>query len=117
MSQPPDLWDEPQYAISVAAEMTALHPQTLRRYEELGLIRPRRKAGRRLYSLRDIEQVRYISRLSNDLGLNLAGVEVILRLKERIVALEAEIDHLCSVRARLEAQVAALQEQLHRFSD
>ncbi|MCX6027929.1 MAG: MerR family transcriptional regulator [Chloroflexi bacterium] len=109
-----DLWDEPIYAISIAAEMVALHPQTLRRYEELGLLAPARKAGRRLYSPHDIDLLRSVSRLSQELGLNMAGVEVIFRLNTRIQELQTEVDRLYAIRAALEAQVAALEERLRR---
>jgi MerR family transcriptional regulator/heat shock protein HspR len=112
MSSTSDAWDEPIYAISVAAEMVSLHPQTLRRYEQLGLLAPARKAGRRLYSPRDIDLLRSVSRLSQELGLNMAGVEVILRLNARIRELQAELDNLIAIRVGLEAQVAALEERL-----
>jgi MerR family transcriptional regulator/heat shock protein HspR len=109
-----DVWNEPRYAIGVVAEMVELHPQTLRRYEELGLLAPARKAGRRLYSPRDVELLRSISRFSIELGLNMAGVEVILRLNQRINALQLEVDLLQRARAHLETQIAALQEQGRR---
>jgi len=109
-----DAWDEPRYAIGIVAEMVELHPQTLRRYEELGLLAPARRAGRRLYSPRDVELLRSISRLSSELGLNMAGVEVILRLNQRIHELQAEVDRLRHARASLETQVAVLQEQVAR---
>ena len=112
MSQIEDGWEQPCYAISVVAEMVSLHPQTLRRYEELGLLLPARKAGRRLYSQADVEQVRYISRLTNELGLNTAGIEVILRLNMRIQTMQAELDRLQTVCAGLESQVAVLHEKL-----
>lgn len=115
MTASSDLWDEPCYAIGAVAEMVELHPQTLRRYEELGLLVPARKAGRRLYSPRDVELLRYISRLSTELGLNLAGIEVILRLNRRISELEAEVERLQRVRAELEAQITALETQLARI--
>ena len=109
-----DAWTEPCYAIGVVAAMVELHPQTLRRYEELGLLVPARKAGRRLYSPRDVELLRSISRLSTELGLNIAGIEVILRLKQRINELQGEVEILNSVCASLEAQIALMQEQLRR---
>ncbi len=112
MMPSPDAWDEPQYAIGVVAEMVELHPQTLRRYEELGLLVPARKSGRRLYSPRDVELLRSISRLSTELGLNMAGIEVILRLNRRIAELQAEVERLHRVRADLEAQLSALEAQL-----
>lgn len=85
--------DEPCYIISVAAKMVRLHPQTLRYYERVGLIEPRRSAGNvRLYSPRDISRLRRIARLTDELGLNLAGVEVILRMGERIRELQREME-------------------------
>ena len=80
------------YVISVAARLLEVHPQTLRYYERAGLLQPSRSKGNiRLYSQEDIEQARQIKRLIDDLGVNLAGVEVILRLTERIRRLEAEL--------------------------
>lgn len=87
--------DEPLYVISVAARMVGLHAQSLRHYERLGLVRPRRSpGGQRLYSEADLERVRYIQRLIEDLGVNLAGVEVVIRLNERIRQMEREMDAL-----------------------
>jgi MerR family transcriptional regulator/heat shock protein HspR len=83
------------YVISVAARLLEVHPQTLRYYERAGLIRPSRSKGNiRLYSRADVEQARAIKRLMNDLGVNLAGVEVILRLTSRIRQLEREVETL-----------------------
>ncbi len=93
--------DEPVFVISVAARMVGLHAQSLRHYERLGLVRPSRSRGRvRLYSLADIERLRHIQRLVNDLGVNLAGAEVVIRLNERIRRMEEEMDRL---RAELQA--------------
>jgi MerR family transcriptional regulator/heat shock protein HspR len=81
--------------ISVAARLLDVHPQTLRYYERAGLLRPSRSKGNiRLYSAADLEQARQIKRLIEDLGVNLAGVEVILRLTDRMRRLEAELDEL-----------------------
>jgi MerR family transcriptional regulator/heat shock protein HspR len=80
------------YVISVAARLLEVHPQTLRYYERAGLLRPSRSKGNiRLYSPADIEHARQIKRLIEDLGVNLAGVEVILRLTERLRRLEQEL--------------------------
>jgi MerR family transcriptional regulator/heat shock protein HspR len=103
--------DEPCYVISVVAKLVDLHPQTLRRYEEKGLVRPARASGRRLYSLRDIERVRKINRLVNDLGVNLAGVEVVLNMSERIRSLQKEIDRM---QAEFEAEIERLRRELER---
>jgi MerR family transcriptional regulator/heat shock protein HspR len=84
--------DEPYYVIGVAARLVDLHPQTLRNYESLGLVVPQRSQGNmRLYSPRDIERLRKIARLTQDLGVNLAGVSIILRLSEQVEALRAEL--------------------------
>ena len=83
------------FAISVAARMLGVHAQTLRAYERQGLIVPSRTKGRiRLYSLDDIRRVQQVRRLVEDLGVNLAGVEVILRLTDRIRALEQQLERL-----------------------
>ena len=80
------------YVISVAARLHEVHPQTLRYYERAGLLRPSRSKGNiRLYSQEDIDHARQIKRLIDDLGVNLAGVEVILRLTDRIRTLESEL--------------------------
>ncbi len=93
--------DEPCYTIGVVARMVDLHPQTLRNYEELGLVVPRRTEGnRRLYSPAEVERLRKINRLTQELGVNLAGVEVILHMAEQIESLQMEIADL---RARLSA--------------
>jgi len=91
--------DRPVYVISVAAELVDMHPQTLRLYERKGLIRPKRSAGKtRLYSERDIEHLREIRRLTQELGVNLAGVEEIMRLRRELEEMqtrfEAEIGRL-----------------------
>jgi MerR family transcriptional regulator/heat shock protein HspR len=87
--------DEPHYLISVVARLVNLHPQTLRHYETLGLIVPERSQGNiRLYSPRDIERLRKITRLTQELGVNLAGVEIILRLSEQLEALQAELTRM-----------------------
>ena len=84
--------DEPCYVISVVARMVKLHPQTLRYYERVGLVVPARSAGNvRLYSPGDIERLRKICRLTEELGVNLAGVEVIMRLTDTIEQLQAEM--------------------------
>lgn len=85
--------DEPCYVISVVAKLVDMHPQTLRYYERVGLIKPSRTAGRiRLYSQRDVERLRRIARITEELGVkNLAGVEVIINMSRRIEELQQEI--------------------------
>ncbi len=83
---------EPCYVISIAARLVQLHPQTLRYYDRIGLIRPSRTQGRmRLYSQHDVETLRKIARLTEDLGVNLAGVEVILNMSRHIEELQQEL--------------------------
>ena len=91
--------NEPCFVISVAAQILELHPQTLRYYERAGLVQPSRSRGNiRLYSQSDIERLRLIQRLMGDLGVNLAGVDVIMNMTQRINELEREVAEL---RARL----------------
>jgi MerR family transcriptional regulator/heat shock protein HspR len=83
------------FVISVAARLVGVHEQTLRYYERAGLVEPARSKGRiRLYSLHDLERVRQIRRLTDEMGVNLAGVEVIMRLTDRIRELEQTIEGL-----------------------
>lgn len=92
MTPSKDFTDEPCFVISVAARMVGLHAQTLRHYERAGLIAPTRSRGRqRLYSMADVARLRRIKTLTDDMGVNLAGVDVVLKLNERIRQLEAEI--------------------------
>jgi MerR family transcriptional regulator/heat shock protein HspR len=87
--------DQPRYVISVAAQILGVHPQTLRLYEREGLVEPKRTGGKiRLYSERDIDQVRRIMRLTNDLGVNLAGAEAILNMRERMVRMFEEMEQM-----------------------
>ena len=87
--------DRPRYMISVAAELVGMHPQTLRVYEEKGLVRPQRTAGNtRLYSEADLERLRLIQRLTTELGLNLAGVEVVLRLEDELRRAHERLERL-----------------------
>ena len=83
---------EPCYVISIAAKIVGVHAQTLRYYEREGLIEPSRSQGRvRLYSKRDVDRLRQIKTLVNDLGVNLAGVDIIMRLNEHIAEMERQI--------------------------
>ena len=86
---------EGRYMISVAAELAGLHPQTLRMYEARGLVRPARTpGGTRLYSESDVERLRLVQRLTTELGLNLAGVEHVLRLEDELRRMRARMDRL-----------------------
>ena len=85
-------YDEPVYLISIVSKILDIHPQTLRQYERENLICPSRSNGRiRLYSERDIDRIKLILRLTRELGVNLAGVDIILRLKENVDSMENEI--------------------------
>jgi MerR family transcriptional regulator/heat shock protein HspR len=87
--------DAGRYMISVAADLVGMHPQTLRIYEQKGLVRPKRTAGNtRLYSDLDLERLRLIQRLTSELGLNLAGVEQVLRLEDQLRRMQARFDRL-----------------------
>ncbi|PHR57890.1 MAG: MerR family transcriptional regulator [Arcobacter sp.] len=88
-------YDEPVYLISIVAKILDIHPQTLRQYERENLVCPSRSGGRiRLYSQKDIDRIKMILRLTRDLGVNLAGVDIILRLKEHVEGLEQEVNDL-----------------------
>ena len=87
--------ERPIYMISVAADLVGMHPQTLRIYEQKGLVRPKRTPGNtRLYSEGDLERLRLIQRLTNELGLNLAGVETVLRMQDEMDRLRRQIERL-----------------------
>ncbi len=88
-------YDEPVYLISVVATILDIHPQTLRQYEREGLVTPSRTQGRmRLYSQRDIDRMKMILRLTRQMGVNLAGVDVVLQLKETMDEMQKEIEQL-----------------------
>jgi MerR family transcriptional regulator/heat shock protein HspR len=85
----------PLYMIGVVAEMLKVHPQTLRFYEKKGLLRPSRSVGRtRMYSQEDVEDLARLLRLTRDLGVNLAGVEIILKMRRRMVEMQKQIQDL-----------------------
>jgi MerR family transcriptional regulator/heat shock protein HspR len=87
--------DRPRYMISVAAELVGMHPQTLRIYESRGLVRPKRTPGNtRLYSEADLERLRMIQRLTSQLGLNLAGVETVLRLEDELAKMQRRLERM-----------------------
>ena len=84
--------DEPMYVISIAARLVGMHQQTLRYYERAGLVEPKRTGGNiRMYSNTDIQRIRQAQRLIDELGVNLAGVDIILRMSEQIRALQEEL--------------------------
>lgn len=88
-------YEEPVFLISVVAKILSIHPQTLRQYEKEGLIEPSRTDGKmRLYSQKDIDKIKVILRLTRDLGVNLAGVDIILRLKDKLDELDIIIESM-----------------------
>lgn len=117
---------KPLYMIGVVADMLKLHPQTLRMYEKKGLIRPARTEGQtRRYSAEDVEEIARVTRLARDLGVNLAGIEIILKMRRRMLDMQTQIENLTSYvrtemgggpdpvrRDRSEALVRAASSQL-----
>jgi MerR family transcriptional regulator/heat shock protein HspR len=100
--------DRPRYMISVAADLVGMHPQTLRIYEAKGLVRPKRTPGNtRLYSEFDLERLKLIQRLTSELGLNLAGVETVLRLEDEVQKLHSRME-------RLERQMRDEIQRVHK---
>jgi MerR family transcriptional regulator/heat shock protein HspR len=103
------------FMISVAAELAAMHPQTLRMYEARGLIEPKRSPkGTRLYSQDDVEKLRRIQQMTGDLGLNLAGVERVLALEAEVDEMNAKIEELEVKALRAQVQLAEELEQVRR---
>ena len=82
----------PVYVISIAADLVGMHPQTLRLYERVGLVKPARRGANRLYSDADISRLRQIQRLTQEMGVNLAGVEIILKLLDQVDQLTHELE-------------------------
>jgi MerR family transcriptional regulator/heat shock protein HspR len=104
--------DRPIYMISVAADLVGMHPQTLRMYETKGLVRPHRTpGGTRLYSEADVERLRIVQRLTSELGLNLAGVELVLSLENELRKAHAQIERL---QRELRAEVNNVHKQYRR---
>lgn len=92
--------DAPVFVISVAAQLAGMHPQTLRTYDRMGLVSPRRTSGRgRRYSARDISKLRLIQRLSQDEGINLQGISRILEMESEIEELRGQVNHLAQLLA------------------
>jgi len=107
--------DRGVFMISVAAELANLHPQTLRMYEARGLIEPKRSSkGTRLYSQEDVEKLRRIQEMTAELGLNLAGVERVLRLEEEIESMHARIDEMELEALQAQVRLAEELEQVRR---
>jgi MerR family transcriptional regulator, heat shock protein HspR len=104
--------NRPRYMISVAAELVGMHPQTLRMYEQKGLVQPQRTSGNtRLYSEADLERLRLIQRLTTQLGLNLAGVQTVLDLEEQLQRMQARMERL---EREMREAVARVHKQYRR---
>jgi MerR family transcriptional regulator/heat shock protein HspR len=103
--------DRGVFMISVAAELADMHPQTLRMYEARGLIEPKRSPkGTRLYSHDDVERLRKIQEMTTELGMNLAGVERVFELEDKLGRLQRKVD-------ALETRAAMLQEEIKRLEE
>jgi MerR family transcriptional regulator/heat shock protein HspR len=103
--------DRGVFMISVAAELADMHPQTLRMYEARGLIEPKRSPkGTRLYSHDDVERLRKIQEMTTELGMNLAGVERVFELEDKLTRLQRKVD-------ALENRAATLQEEILRLEE
>jgi len=100
--------DRPRYMISVAAELVGMHPQTLRIYEQKGLVRPKRTAGNtRLYSDADVARLQLIQQLTSEVGLNLAGVERVLHLQDELERMRRRLE-------RMEREMRSAIDEVHR---
>jgi MerR family transcriptional regulator/heat shock protein HspR len=107
--------DQGVFMISVAAQLAGMHPQTLRVYEERGLIKPARSPKQtRLYSQRDVERLKRIQELTTDFGLNLAGVERVLALEEMMQAMQQRIERLARRAEQIEREMLARVDEVHR---
>ena len=107
--------DQGVFMISVAAQLAGMHPQTLRIYEERGLIKPARSPKQtRLYSQRDVERLKRIQELTTDVGLNLAGVERVLALEEMMQAMQQRIEQLAQRAQQIEREMLARVDEVHR---
>jgi MerR family transcriptional regulator/heat shock protein HspR len=115
--------DRPLYIISVAAELVNMHPQTLRLYERRGLVNPKRQGKNRLYSQADIERLMYIQKLTQELGINLAGVERIIRLQneldqlktqkeEEIRLIQGRLDQLAQLKQVRESEIRVIKAKI-----
>jgi len=111
--------ERPRYMISVAADLVGMHPQTLRIYEGKGLVRPKRTAGNtRLYSEADLARLRLVQRLTTELGLNLAGVEHVLRLEDELRRLRGRMERLeQELRSEIRAVHRTYRRDLVLYSD
>jgi MerR family transcriptional regulator, heat shock protein HspR len=113
----PDIHDDdaPVFVISVAATLAGMHPQTLRQYDRIGLVSPGRASGRgRRYSARDIAMLREVQRLSQDEGVNLAGVKRILELEMQVDALQQRVRELHTELEATQHEISRRERAVHR---
>jgi len=107
--------DQGVFMISVAAELAGMHPQTLRVYEARGLIKPQRSPkGTRLYSQRDVDSLRRIQELTTEFGMNLAGVERVMALEQRMDVMRAQLEELKAQTTRMERDMLSRIDEVHR---
>jgi len=107
--------DSPVFVISVAATLAGMHPQTLRQYDRIGLVSPGRTSGRgRRYSARDIAMLREVQRLSQDEGINLAGVKRILELEAHVAALQARLGEVLAEVESMHREMARRERAVHQ---
>jgi MerR family transcriptional regulator, heat shock protein HspR len=108
--------DRGVFMISVAAELAEMHPQTLRMYEARGLIEPKRSPkGTRLYSQDDVDRLRRIQEMTTELGMNLAGVERVFELEDKLTRLQRRVDALQERAQALEAEIADREAEIARL--
>ncbi len=105
----------PVYMIGIASELIGVHPQTLRMYEQKGLLRPRKSIkNTRLYSQEDVDLGRYIQRLTQEMGMNLAGVSKVIDLERQVAKLKAEVNALREELDRKEREHSRLIAEVHQ---
>lgn len=108
--------DRGVFMISVAAELAEMHPQTLRMYEQRGLITPKRSPkGTRLYSQQDVDRLRRIQQMTVEMGMNLAGVERVFELEDQLATMAAKLDAMTTKVRKLEGRARDLVEEVERL--
>ena len=105
--------ERPCFTISIVAQMVEMHPQTIRHYERMGLLEPSRSEGNiRLFSMKDVERLNKIQNFTKDMGVNLAGVEVILKLLDQMEAMKEQMEaEVNEIKSRWEKEMRMLQEE------
>jgi len=108
--------DEPCFTISVVSKMVEMHPQTIRHYERMGLLDPQRSGGNiRLFSMRDVERLKRIQNFTRDMGVNLAGVEIILKLLDQMETMKEEMEmEIQDMKIKMEKELWSMSKNLER---